>query len=149
TNRGTGQLRSLAAVMDNVFMDRVWKPSRLLRPAWPLRVVGEEQFRIAAAGFDSAVSHPMSYVAMVMGYRRDGRLRRLIGDAGDGRFLDPEGTSAWESVAEHTQAMNRAQRTWVLPTGGGSGGRFDPYAYYRGDTGYHEAWTDLLARAHS
>lgn len=143
--------------LDEVFMNRIWKPSRLLRPAWPLRVVGEEQFRMGAAGLDSAVAHPLSYIALVMGYRREGRTHRALealGAGTQGRHATDALGTPWEAVAEHTAALNRAQRTWMIPTGGGSGGRFDPYAYYRfGDgsftTGYAEAWTDLLARAHS
>lgn len=167
-NRATGQLFAPWRGVDEVLMNRIWKPSRLLRPAWPLRVVGEEQFRIAATGFDSAISHPLSYLALVMGTRQDGRLSRLIDDAEIGVDLATGGRTSltgfgsntadalgtpWATVQEFTDAMNRAQRNWIIPTGGGSGGRFDPKAYInsKGEVtaGFVEAWTDLLARLHS
>lgn len=167
-NRATGQLFAPWRGVDEVLMNRIWKPSRLLRPAWPLRVVGEEQFRIAATGFDSAISHPLSYLALVMGTRQDGRLSRLIDDAEIGVDLATGGRTSltgfgsntadalgtpWATVQEFTDAMNRAQRNWIIPTGGGSGGRFDPKAYINSNgqvtAGFVEAWTDLLARLHS
>lgn len=44
----------------------VWKPTALLRGAWTVRVVGEEQIRMAAAGRLSLFNHPMSYLAWAM-----------------------------------------------------------------------------------
>jgi hypothetical protein len=58
------------------FLDAVhqqlWKPAQLLRGAWTVRVVGEEQLRMAASGFDSLLSHPLSAVAWITG-RRGGK----------------------------------------------------------------------------
>ena len=159
-------------------MNRVWKPSRLLRLAWPVRVVGEEQFRIAATGFDSAVSHPASYWAMVMGTRQDGKTHRFLDALETGMFGDVEDETArfarirehlfpeamtddltgtpFGTIAEFTNAMNRGKRTnWMIPTGAASGGRFQPFEYRAigsGGTptpGFHGAWADLFARAHS
>jgi hypothetical protein len=153
--RANGSPRSHAALADS-FMDKVWKPSRLLRLAWPIRVVGEEQFRLAASGFDSAVNHPLSYVAMVMGTREEGKLNRLLnavpGERGAAMTTDLTGTP-WGAVSEFQDAMNRQVRNWLIPGGQASGGRFEPFAYRsRGgnfDPGFHGAWADLLARAHS
>lgn len=168
SSRNTGQLFSAWKGIDEIFMNRVWKPSRLLRPAWPLRVVGEEQFRIAATGFDSAISHPLSFVSLVMGTRRDGRIASMIDDAEIGVELATGGRVAatqlgsnttdalgrpWDVVSEFVASQNRASRNWIIPTGGGSGGRFDPKAYLNAGgevtPGFVQAWTDLLARMHS
>lgn len=46
--------------------DNIWKPAALLRGAWTVRVVGEEQVRMAAAGRLSLFNHPMSYLAWAM-----------------------------------------------------------------------------------
>ena len=58
----------------NTVLSQVWKPLVLLRVAWPVRVVGEEQARMSAAGLGSMFSiapgsghHPLSYFAMMMG----------------------------------------------------------------------------------
>lgn len=42
----------------NLLMTNVWTPAVLLRGGWPMRVVGEEQVRMAAAGLASSVFHP-------------------------------------------------------------------------------------------
>ena len=47
----------------DTYMQKVWKPLVLLRVAWPVRVVGEEQIRMAAAGMTSMVSHPIQAIA--------------------------------------------------------------------------------------
>lgn len=44
----------------------MWKPAALLRGAWTVRVVGEEQVRMAAAGRMSLFNHPISYLAWAM-----------------------------------------------------------------------------------
>ncbi len=44
----------------------LWKPMALLRGAWTVRVVGEEQIRMAASGNLSVFNHPISYLAWAM-----------------------------------------------------------------------------------
>lgn len=46
--------------------NRLWKPVALLRGAWMLRVIGEEQVRMAMAGYDSLFNHPISYLAQMV-----------------------------------------------------------------------------------
>ena len=41
-----------------------WKPAVLLRGAWLLRVVGEEQLRMYTKGYDNIFSRPMSIIAL-------------------------------------------------------------------------------------
>lgn len=48
------------------FTNDVWKPTALLRGAWTVRVVGEEQIRMAASGRMSLFNHPISYLAWAM-----------------------------------------------------------------------------------
>ena len=48
------------------FMDQAWKPLVLLRLAWPVRVIGEEQLRMAFSGMPSIVRHPIKYLSMVL-----------------------------------------------------------------------------------
>lgn len=73
----TGDLRlPWAAAM--WLQDELWKPVTLLRAAWPIRVVGEEQLRMAASGLESMFRHPASFIAWATG-RKGGT--DLAGDA--------------------------------------------------------------------
>lgn len=47
--------------------EKIWKPAVLLRAAIIPRVVGEEQVRMAGAGYHSAFNHPISYFAYLAG----------------------------------------------------------------------------------
>ena len=44
----------------------LWKPLQLIRGAWTVRVIGEEQIRLAASGRMSMFNHPLSYLAWAM-----------------------------------------------------------------------------------
>jgi hypothetical protein len=66
----------LTGVADG-YMQRLWKPSVLLRPAWVVRVVGEEQMRMWAADLDNVFAHPLSALAWVIG-RKPQRTRQLL-----------------------------------------------------------------------
>ena len=55
----------------DAFMSHVWKPMALARPAWPVRVVGDEQLRMAVHGMDSVFRHPMSWLAWATGRKGD------------------------------------------------------------------------------
>lgn len=79
TNADTNGLRLPWATL-TALQDRIWKPGALLRGAWPVRVLGEEQARIAAAGFKSMPNHPMGYIAFMLGDRnRTGRMLEKFG----------------------------------------------------------------------
>ncbi len=45
----------------------LFKPLVLFRGAWTVRVVGEEQIRLAASGLTSAFVHPFSHIALAIG----------------------------------------------------------------------------------
>lgn len=51
---------------------QAFKPLVLLRGAWTIRVVGEEQIRLAASGMTSSFAHPLSHIAMALG-RKGGK----------------------------------------------------------------------------
>lgn len=52
-------------------LNKVWKAGVLLRFAIVPRVAGEEQVRMATAGYDSVFSHPFSYMMRLTGHRGD------------------------------------------------------------------------------
>jgi hypothetical protein len=120
------------------FQDRVWKPGALLRGAWPMRVLGEEQARIASTGLSSLTRDPAGYIAFALGDSpRLGRMLERWGISGRGGE-DIFGGLLKESD-DFAEAMMR-----------GHGGftdekilsHFDNWA--RGETGYTEAWADEL-----
>jgi hypothetical protein len=53
------------------FMSNFWKPLALFRGAWVVRVVGDEQARMAATGLDSIFRHPLSWFAWMTGRKGD------------------------------------------------------------------------------
>lgn len=48
------------------YMQKIWKPLVLLRAAWPVRVVGEEQIRLAVSGLANVFTHPIQTIAWAM-----------------------------------------------------------------------------------
>ena len=71
-DQGKGSTQRLALnenvvqrVLDQ-YTQRYWKPMTLLRIAWPIRVIGEEQVRGAAAGLDSLFSHPVRAISWMI-----------------------------------------------------------------------------------
>lgn len=92
----------------------IWKPTVLLRLAWPVRVIGEEQVRLAAGGYSSLISHPVHHMSVMMGNRKflSRQLQRLGYDIGDPtrRLVgDFAGDLFGERLAladEHLQAMS-------------------------------------------
>ena len=125
-----GSARLPAALLD-AGLNRVWKPLQLVRMAWTARVIGEEQVRMAAAGYDSMFNHPLSFIAW-----RTGR-RGNIDAVGD--VIDE--ANAWKvaMTQRHGGWVDRA----VVPTG-------IPTTYHKGDVGrrgrFNEAWGSELIR---
>jgi len=48
------------------YISKVWKPLVLIRPAWTIRVIGEEQIRMWAAGYDTPIN-PATWIAYMTG----------------------------------------------------------------------------------
>lgn len=76
--------------LDN-YTQRFWKPMTLLRVAWPVRVIGEEQLRMAAAGYVSLFNHPIQWLTYIIGGGNDmnrvGKALDWLGIAPRGRTL--------------------------------------------------------------
>ena len=109
-------------VLDFLSQD-VWKPFALLRGAWTVRVVGEEQVRMAAAGLDSLVSHPLRAIAWATGReakegtgvigRVAGAVPRAAGAAGRGE-VDVLGTQfdALDDAADFARSLSQRGGGW-------------------------------------
>ncbi len=90
------------------FQGQIWKKSALLRGAYTVRVIGEEQLRMAASGLDSLVNHPLSLIAMRIG-------RKGSEDAVGGEFKYRNAAEFAEGMDEHNQALNRGFAGWAEP----------------------------------
>ena len=65
TDKGIEQATMLRVL--NKYMTKAWKPLALLRFAWTLRVVGEEQMRMWASDLDNVFTSPISYFSYWFG----------------------------------------------------------------------------------
>ena len=66
-DKEAGKLVNSALIrIANNAMSQVWKPFQLLRFAWTVRVISEEQLRMFAADMSNIYTHPLSHIAYVM-----------------------------------------------------------------------------------
>lgn len=124
-----------------------WKRLTLLRGAYTVRVVGEEQLRMAAAGMDSAFAHPLSFISGLVA--DDGKLGKLVRNSGR-RSVDATGSGFYNDLGEPIthlqQAMNQGQFAhWVDQKRLVS----DEWKIFnRGDEGYTRALADGIGEMH-
>lgn len=98
---------SLGVAWLDAYQTYLFKPLVLLRPAWTVRVVGEELLRMSASGLDSIYSHPLSYLAWTLGDR--------LGSLGKGQtgLLKLMTTSEFEKLrdtAEWADSMSEMRK---------------------------------------
>lgn len=67
----------------------VWKKLQLVRPAFVVRNIMEEQIRVFAVGHNSVFNHPISFVAMWLGRDNGPAWRRLLAQYDATRFTLP------------------------------------------------------------
>lgn len=135
-------------------VDSIWKPMVLIRGAWTARVIGEEQIRMAASGFDSFANHPLSALATVV--NDDGRLGKLLDRLGvEGRAqVDVKGELFREqsrlavSPDEHqlAQYQGRVADPGARARKMGIRGKI---AYQKEEAPYTRAWADELMQLRS
>ncbi len=117
--------------------NKIWKPVALLRGAWTLRVIGEEQVRMAMSGHNSLFSHPLRYMMQTFQHGK-------VGSEAEKDLL------AW---ASDQGAMRGAlQGTFGLPDPSTSA--YGRLVQKTGDTaelgaeGYSRMWADRLINYH-
>lgn len=133
--RMTGKLRPLIASKDGKLklpiaavehmQQSLWKPLALLRGAWTVRIIGEEQIRMGATGLDSMFRHPMSAVAWVVGHKGNktftGNTLDEVTEAsqaltrGSGGLLHAPGTVVtgdWRIIQKTTETISDYRRAW-------------------------------------
>lgn len=89
---------------------KAWVPAQLLRGAWTVRVVGEEQVRMAVSGMDSLFRHPGSFIAWAIG-------RKGTDDVlGEGFKATDEAGQLLD--VSYDDAMARTFDAWYKPSAG-------------------------------
>jgi hypothetical protein len=107
----------------------LWKPMALIRFAWTARVLGEEQVRMAFAGYSSLIHHPLTYIAIGIAKKED-KNAGLLDFAAEQKAM----RGSMEG------AFGLPDSTFRRMVGQGS------HTYVPTDTAYHANWADLLAR---
>lgn len=141
------------------YMQRLWKPSVLLRPAWVLRVVGEEQLRMWAADLDNVFAHPISAFAWVIG-RKPQRTRNFLQDErkllrddyladtfGLGRGEKDILDESLELAMEHQQALSQSHAGILFGLDPRRARGFKTVG--KGEKGFYNAWSSELLQLHS
>lgn len=85
----------------DVIMTDVWKPLVLLRPAWTIRVIGEEMLRTAVTG-SGIFRHPISHLAVIMGDPTESFIARSL--RGIAERQDP----AWAAVESYYRSIGQS-----------------------------------------
>lgn len=91
-----------------------WKAMQLItRLAYPVRVVGEEQVRLAGVGMASLFRHPVDYMAWVVGTSGKGpvsrTLRKGLGEQGSRTAMG----DVFTEIDEFQGAMSRGSAGWA------------------------------------
>jgi len=141
------------------YMQRLWKPSVLLRPAWVLRVVGEEQLRMWAADLDNVFAHPISALSWVIG-RKPQRTRKFLQDErkllrddyladtfGLGRGEKDILDESLELAMEHQQALSQSHAGILFGLDPRRARGFKTIG--KGEKGFYNAWSSELLQLHS
>jgi len=100
-------------------MGSVCKPSVLLRIAWPVRVIGEEQLRLSGKLMAGMFNHPLQHMALMATKDKKwlSKIARMGNDVFDDDFLD-------DAMFEASQASKSANVSEALlgKSGGKTGG---------------------------
>lgn len=112
-----GELRWLPMLIEG-FNSGIFKPFALMRAAWTVRVVGEEQLRMAAAGYDNFITSPLSAIAWRLGSPNSSKIGKALGVSDPatrrwGRAATDWMGEYWEEIDEFRNALASARGTWV------------------------------------
>lgn len=154
-----GELARQSAAVGDFLTSQVWKPFALLRGAYTVRVIAEEQIRMANAGVDSLFAHPISYLAWMAA--DDGKLGKVLDKfgvtvrRGDVDVLGQAFTEAPASVEkalrghanDFAAALGRKsmQEHWMVGSVRQQGTR----VWNRGEAHHVDALVDRLATMHN
>ena len=118
---------------------RIWKPAVLLRPAWPIRVVGDEQFRIIAkigalSHLDNLQTGLRDYTTDFLSATRERGIQNVVGRSNrdvrqsfavrefNYNGYDMEGVFGTpDDIRRHTRELASAAESWHAMTGQAEG----------------------------
>lgn len=150
----------LAPVIDNPFFKagttagdfvsgQIFKRLVLLRPAYTVRVLGEEQVRLAGAGLTGAFVHPLSHLAIAISGESTKRsakaLNRLPGQRTGRLEKDIKGDRLADSEFG-VEALNKGLKDYMDPARVRTN---DWTTYSRQEPEFVESWSDELAELFS
>ena len=95
---------TMSKIIDSYYSD-FWKPFVLLRGAWLLRVVGEEQLRMYTRGYDNIFSRPLSVLSLGL-LKKPNKTEAARWTSKDVKFADLLGNPLDEAL-EWQQASSR------------------------------------------
>ncbi len=162
-NTRVGQKFATSVSAMDGFTNNLWKPTALLRGAWTVRVVGEEQIRMAATGNLSVFNHPLAYLAWAIDDDKAiaGVFKRFGMDVGGrgGTGFSGEAFAREGSVDELEAALRGRADEHIAARGmkqqaeGWHDGNFvqakHTATYTRGQQGHVEAVAERLDKLHS
>lgn len=135
------QSNTLAVHLQN----SIWKPLALLRGAWTVRVIGEEQIRMAMAGYDSIFHHPLRYIAWAAA-KKEGDNPEAINWAAENGVLRGAVEGAFGYGANDASTVQQVKGMF---TGKDQLGRLiakNTKTYAVDEPGHAAAWADKLAQ---
>lgn len=125
-------------------MNTVWKPLALIRGAWTLRVIGEEQVRMAAAGYDSMFRDPLSMIAWAIS-KKEGTNPETLDWASENGLLRNAIEGAFGFGQNEVSTVDQLRGVFK---GNEQLGRLiakNTATYVPEDVGHAAAWADKLA----
>tara|TARA_R100001530_G_scaffold136336_1_gene116531 strand:+ start:954 stop:5714 length:4761 start_codon:yes stop_codon:yes gene_type:complete len=103
---GNKLLASESATTISNFLDlyysKLFKPLVLLRPAWTVRVIAEEQIRLLSSGVTTVINHPAQLIARAIGKPLEAS-KNLLG--------------SWANNAEYLEGMNNVHNLSTVRRG--------------------------------
>ena len=141
------QAGALGLAANDMFM-RAWIPLTLIRGAWMLRVVGEEQVRMAVAGMDSVFRHPASWLSWVASedgnYLQRAAQKIARREKGQGDVLGVDFDDLDVQARVKTALSPQIEGWGMTPAGFRKTGLFDEV--YQGQEGYRSGWAFELRK---
>lgn len=149
-------------------MSEAWKPAALLRGAWTVRVIGEEQIRMAAAGKLSIFNHPLAYMSWMLdedtgrigdilrkipgvtpGTGATGFTEEAFAQAGTRglRSADVE-AELWGRSDDYTAGLSIKQQGEGWHDGNLVRAKHQ-VVHQKGEEGYYRAWAEKIEQAHT
>ena len=88
---------TLTRVMDSYYSN-IFKPLVLLRPAWTVRVIAEEQIRMLSSGVTTVISSPIELIARLINVPRNATSSLMGSWLDNAKYLDGNNMGSTDSI---------------------------------------------------